>query len=142
MVTEAQCTQEEEIWCTLAELFFLDTESTEGDFARVADLLKDNGWSRIQTEMTLLRLIAPNVAANLGWGLYPVIGEWAGFDRAWLSERIRRTKALRASRPKWFFTLSDWWSGRLLNRLGVENLLSRLQETSGDSTKSGSAHRD
>ena len=118
--------EEDELWLTLAELFFLDTESLESDFARAAELLKKNGWSRSRTEKTLVQLIAPQVASNIGWGLYPVNGEWAGFDGKVLSEKVRRSITLRAARPDWHFTLLDWWYRRLLNQLGMQRLLNRL----------------
>src|SRR5262249_38906123 len=86
---------EEALWLLLAELFFLDTEPADGDFRRAADALKGAGWTRERAHTTLVELIAPIAGANLGYLLWPVIGEWVGFDRAHLSAKIRRSQALR-----------------------------------------------
>ena len=117
---------DEKIWVELAELFFLDTEFDERDFERIAKLLKDSGWSRERTEKTLVQLIAPHVAGNLGHLFWPVIGEWAGFDHDWLCARVRHSKILRTKHPDWYFMISDWWCRKMLRQLDVERLLSRL----------------
>jgi hypothetical protein len=116
----------EKVCLELANLFFLDTETDEKDFARVADLLKQTGWSRSQTEDVLIRLIAPNAGINLGYLLWPSIGEWAGFDESWLCDKVRHSIALRAQRPQWHFLISDWWCKRMLHQLGIDRLLNRL----------------
>jgi hypothetical protein len=63
----------EEIWLALAELFFLDTEPQQHDFDYAVRLLKEAGWNREETERTLIELIAPQVAGNLGYLVWPVI---------------------------------------------------------------------
>lgn len=117
---------EKQIWLALAELFFLDTEPSEMDYERVAGLLKSNGWSREKTERTLIQLIAPNYAANLGFLIYPVIGEWAGFDGKVLESRVVQSQSLRVRYPNWYFSLSDWWCRKMLKALKLESFLNRL----------------
>ena len=115
--------EDEILWIALAELFFLDTDPDEKNFLRVADLLRQSKWSREQTQEILIKYIAPNAGKNLGFLVYPVIGEWAGFDQDRLCDQIKRSKAMRAKRPGWYFLISDWWCKRILRRLGVERLL-------------------
>ncbi len=117
---------EEQIWVALAELFFLDTETDENEFQRVAKLLKASHWDRTRTEQTLIKFIAPHAGANLGFLIYPVIGEWAGFDEERLCEKIRRSISLRENKRAWYFLVSDWWCKKMLNRLEIEKLLQRL----------------
>lgn len=117
---------EEGAWLLLAELFFLDTEPGESDFRLAASALKGAGWSRERVRATLIELIAPYAGANLGYLLYPVIGEWAGFDGAFLAARIRRRQSLRQRYPRWWFGLSDWYCARMLRALGLERLLARF----------------
>jgi hypothetical protein len=117
---------EEALWLLLAELFFLDTEPEDGDFRDAAAALKGAGWTRERARSALVELVAPVAGANLGYLIWPVIGEWAGFDRVFLAARIRRSQALRQRRPRWWFWLSDWYCSRMLRALGVERLLARL----------------
>jgi len=115
-----------EIWLALAELFFLDTEPTDEDYARVATLLRKYGWDRNTTKMILIQSIAPHAGHNLGFLVWPAIGAWSGFDATVLGDRIRRSVALRRLLPDWRFILSDWWCQRMLTQLGIEKLLSLL----------------
>jgi hypothetical protein len=117
---------EQAIWLTLAELFFLDAEPQQADFERALALLREAGWSRKRTRKTLIELIAPTAGANLGFLVWPVIGEWMGFDKASLCSKIHRTAALREKYPKWYFFLSDWWCARMLQDLEVERLLDQI----------------
>lgn len=110
----------------LAELFFLDTEHDDVDYAGVAARLKHAGWDRARTHRELIELVAPAVSANLGHGVYPVIGEWAGFDKAWLRERIERRIALRARHPRWYFWLQDRHARWMLGQLGINRLLALI----------------
>lgn len=117
---------EEDIWLALAELFFLDIEPTEKDFDRVLNLLRDNNWSARKTEATLVKFIAPHIGVNLGFLIYPTVGEWAAFDKEWLSKKIRQSILLRKNKPNWYFFISDWWCRRILYKLGLEKLLNKL----------------
>jgi hypothetical protein len=127
MITEMSDPINESTLClALAELFFLDNEPSEMDFNRVTNLLNENHWTREQTRDVLVQLIAPNAGANLGFLIYPTVGEWAGFNQNSLYEKIQRSKKIRSNRPKWYFFLSDWWCGRMLRKLGMDRLLCRL----------------
>lgn len=117
---------EEDIWLALAELFFLDIEPTKKDFDRVLNLLRDNNWSARKTEATLVKFIAPHIGVNLGFLIYPTVGEWAAFDKEWLSKKIRQSILLRKNKPNWYFFISDWWCRRILYKLGLEKLLNKL----------------
>jgi hypothetical protein len=119
--------QEETIWLTLAELFFLDTEPNEQDFQHALTLLKDAEWTREKTNKVLVELIAPHYGANLGYLIVPVVAsEWAGFDKALLVSKIRHSVSLREKYPHWYFMLSDWWCAKLLHSLDINRLLNRL----------------
>ena len=115
--------QEETLWVTLAELFFLDTETDPMGITNARRLLEVAGWDEAQTRRVLVQLIAPVAGANLGYLIWPVIGAWAGFDRASLCAKIRRRAALRALYPEWAFAAQDWYSLRMLRALGAERLV-------------------
>ncbi len=72
------------VWQALSDLF-LDT-----DPARFTDTiareLAASPYSLAELEAMLLWEVYPVLASNLA----TVAGEWAGFDRAWLRERIER----------------------------------------------------
>jgi len=120
--------QERELWGALAELFFLDTEPEDHDFERVLRLLTEANWRPERTRAALIELIAPIAGHNLGFLIYPVIGEWSGFDKADLCEKIQYLSERRARHPRWFFWLSDWYCARMLRKLGMDRLLRGLAE--------------
>ncbi len=66
-------------WLDLAELFFLDFEPDESDFENLAERLQRSGISRNLALKILTEEVAPVAGVNLGFGLYPTIGEWSGF---------------------------------------------------------------
>ena len=119
-------TTEEALWLSLAELFFLDTEPEQYEYESVAERLKQAGWTRAQTAAILTELIAPVAGVNLGYLVYPVIGEWAGFDADTIITRIERLKKLRETKPRWYFMLQDWNSRRMLKILRMDRLLALL----------------
>jgi hypothetical protein len=118
---------EELIWVTLADLFFLDAEPDERDFINAAELLKSHGWVRAKTQEVIIKYIAPHAAGNLGYLIFPIVaGNWSGFDQATLAAKVRRSIELRKSRPDWHFCLSDWWFKRMLVQLDILKLLDQL----------------
>ncbi len=123
---QPQANEQQRIWRTLAELFFLDNEPQEEDFDYAAGLLKDAGWDRKNTRKMLVECIAPVAGANPGRLLWPVIGEWAGFDSADLFQKIQKRMLSREIRPKWRYLFSDWYCERILKTLGIDRLINRL----------------
>ena len=87
---QPQENEQQKIWLTLAEQFFLDNEPQEEDFDYAAGLLKDAGGDRNKTRRILVKCIAPVAGANPGRLLWPVIGEWADFDSAHLYKKIQK----------------------------------------------------
>ena len=117
----------EDIWLQLADLFFLDIEiNTPDDFIKISETLRENKWTRLETELFLVQYVAPNVGANLGFLIYPVIGEWTGFSHTQVSQLIHRSISKRKKYPKCFFKFSDWYCRRMLNKLGMQQLLEMI----------------
>jgi hypothetical protein len=114
------------IWVGLAELFFLDTEPGEQLYETLAKRLKSLSLDRSEVERMLIFEVAPVAGANLGYLLWPVIGEWAAFDPEHLCSLIEGYLARRARRPRWFYLGQDWWMRRMVRRLEPEKLLDRL----------------
>ncbi len=94
-------------------------------YDHAAGLLKQAGWNAEQTRKVLIELVAPAAGGNLGFLIWPVIGEWAGFDEDDICERIERRQAARERNPKGF-RLSDWWCARILKALKMDDFLLRL----------------
>lgn len=117
-----QKTPQEDIWLQLAELFFLDTEPTAEDYQHIGRMLIENGWTPEYTFDFIIKYIAPKYAANLGYFIYPAIGEWSGFDREELVNEVNRMIFLRNKYPSWYFLFSDWWMKRILRWLDFEKL--------------------
>ena len=115
-----------EVWLELAELFFLDTEHDDAWYQTVAKRLRERGLGRGDVEQILIDEVAPIAGANLGYLLWPVIGEWAGFDREHLCGKIEGYVNRRAQRPRWFYLGQDWWMRRMVRKLAPERLLDRL----------------
>jgi hypothetical protein len=114
------------LWLDLAELFFLDTEPSGRDYETLADRLKELGLDRSEVERMLIFEVAPIAGANLGYLLWPVIGEWAAIDQDHLCSLIEGYLARRARRPRWFYLGQDWWMQRMVRRLEPERLLGLL----------------
>lgn len=122
---------EEEVWVLLADLLFLDTETLESEFRDAAGALNHAGWTRQRIETVLIELVAPIAGANVGYLVYPVIGEWVGFDETWLVTKVRRRQARRKRLPRWWFWLVDRNMARIIRALGAERLLIRLSTPEG-----------
>jgi hypothetical protein len=71
------------VWCALSELF-LDTELHHADRARIAAVLAASSYSEEKLE-EILRFEVTHV---LQTNLLSVVGEWRGFDEAWLREKL------------------------------------------------------
>jgi hypothetical protein len=117
----------EEIWLLLADLFFLDTEHPDAFYKSTAERLKRLGVTRQNAEHILVYEVAPVAGANLGYLLWPVIGDWGGFEREALFSAIRSSVRRRASRPRWNYFLQDRWLRWMVPRLGSERLMVLLE---------------
>jgi hypothetical protein len=115
-----------DVWLELAELFFLDTEHDDAWYEAVAKKLQARGLGKTDVERILICEVAPIAGANLGYLVWPVIGEWAGFDREHLCGKIEGYLDRRARRPRWFYLGQDWWMRRMVRKLAPERLLGRL----------------
>lgn len=73
------------LWTAFSE-FWLDTELTEEDLTRIAQVAADSRYSVDELRDIYLYEVAPVVGANL----LSVAGEWAGFDEEWLHKEARR----------------------------------------------------
>ncbi len=109
----------------LAELFFLDTEPDDLAFTRAAEMLKEQGWTREETYVFLLHDIAPVAGASLGYGIYLVMGEWAGFDREDFLSKLHAYQNRLGKNGLWE-RIKPWHNRRLLKSLGVDRLLDLL----------------
>ena len=116
----------EKAWLLLADLFFLDTQPTEADYQATARVLVQMGLGRKQAEEILLYEVAPVAGANLGYLLYPVIGEWDGFDAGHLCAKIRPFVERRAVRPQWHYFLQDRFMRWMVRQLEPEKLFSLM----------------
>jgi len=71
------------VWAALSELF-LDTELDERNFAEIACVLAESGYTDTELHNILLREVYPVCIPNLR----SFAGKWAGFDLDWLEEQI------------------------------------------------------
>ena len=118
----------EHIWHELADLFFLDTEPTEQDYIRVAELVTKVCWTSPDVHTFIVKYIAPNYAANLGFLIFPAIGEWALFDKKEVLKNVQKSINLRNQYPDWYFLISDWWYARMLKQLDFHRLEIEIQK--------------
>lgn len=116
-----------EIWMHLATLFFSGESIGENQLKETAALLKSAGWSRAQTEKTILQLIVPHAKRNLGFGLPPAIGEEDFLDQDNLLPLMLLSEKLR-KKHQWpyYFLIQDWVNNRILKKLNIERLLRLL----------------
>ena len=105
----------------------IDTEHPDSLYKSTADRLKRLGVSRQIAENILVYEAAPIAGVNLGYLLWPVIGNWGGFEREALFSTIRSYVRRRASRPRWSYFLQDCWLRWMVTRLGSERLLDLLE---------------
>ncbi|MFN7131786.1 MAG: hypothetical protein ACK4N5_06870, partial [Myxococcales bacterium] len=82
-LTEDDIARRLPVWEALSELF-LDTQHDARDKRAIALALRRSGFA----EDELARIFDEEVAPVCGPNLMTVAGEWAGFEPAWLRERI------------------------------------------------------
>ncbi len=94
------------VWIALSELF-LDTELQEDDHQRIAHVLASSPYA----EKKLDEILRFEVTPVLKWNLLSVAGEWAGFDEAWLREKLLpRIDKRPFFRPRVFWMMRRRWS--------------------------------
>lgn len=86
------------VWIALSELY-LDTDVSVFHDA-IADTLAASPYSVDDLRDILMDDVHPALHANL----MSVAGEWAGFDEAWLIERIETV----GRQPRWRRRMSRW----------------------------------
>lgn len=88
------------VWIALSELY-LDTDVSVFHDA-IADTLAASPYSVDDLRDILMDDVHPALHANL----MSVAGEWAGFDEAWLIERIEAV----GRQPRWRRRMSRWFA--------------------------------
>lgn len=84
------------VWQALSWLF-LDTEVDERDFAYIARVVRQTGYSAEQTRIILWNEVYPVLGSNLR----SVAGEWAGWSDEWLMENLQPSQGPAKSRWGW-----------------------------------------
>lgn len=87
------------VWVALSELF-LDTSLDGGDYYRIAHVLSVSPYSTEKIEDILRYEVSPVCQ----WNLLAIAGEWAGFNKEWLREKIIPRLDRR---PR--FHMRVWW---------------------------------
>ena len=102
------------VWEAISELW-LDTEPGEEDFARIAEILAQSGYSLDELNEIFAFEVAPVVWLNM----LSVAGVWAAFDREWLAaERLKNVEPQRTCFIYRFYVRSG--AGRWLRTKAVE----------------------
>jgi hypothetical protein len=111
VIDETAIERRKPVWAALSELW-VDTELTDDDLHRIADVMKRSGYSVTILREIYMFEVAPVVFPNL----LTVAGAWAGFDEEWLfiemTKRARwRSLSLRElvkiGIGKWFTTFGN-----------------------------------
>jgi hypothetical protein len=95
------------VWEALSD-FFLDTELNEEDYSRISEVLAASPYT-VENCEDILRF---EVYPDLIWNLRCVAGEWVGFDREWLKEKIApnldRRPRIRMPLLQWGMVRDHW----------------------------------
>ena len=83
------------IWIVLSD-FYLDTELEESDFRHIAATIIDSPYTIEEVKEINKYEIFPSLQTNL----LSVAGEWAGFEEAWLVDRITKSITNRSALNK------------------------------------------
>jgi hypothetical protein len=112
------------VWFAFAE-HFLDTE-TRHELPMAALAAVEAGFSVDEARRIWREEVTPVVGANL----LSVAGEWAGWDEAWLVERIASRIQAQAKRPRWLARLAGGSLPSLNDSSwrAIERLMVKLQE--------------
>ena len=109
----------------LANLFFLDTEHSENFHKLAANHLKETSLSVTELRQILEKQVAPVAGVNLGYLIFPVIGEWSGFDKEDLAQKIKYYSNKRNKRPQWLYCIQDFFVRRMIKDLETEKFFQK-----------------
>ncbi|MBK1884526.1 hypothetical protein JIN85_19070 [Luteolibacter pohnpeiensis] len=105
IATNATVEERLPVWNALSELF-LDTELQEDDHQSIARVLAASPY----TEKKLDEILRFEVTPVLKWNLLSIADEWAGFDEAWLREKLEPRIDVRPwLRPIVFWMMRRRW---------------------------------
>ncbi len=101
--TAAQIDERMPVWEALSE-FFLDTELQAKDLEWIANTLASSPYP----EKELSEILFHEVYPPCKWNMLSPAGEWAGFHRDWIKEKMsplygKRTRILFPFRDRWMF---------------------------------------
>ncbi|BDD08040.1 hypothetical protein FUAX_04720 [Fulvitalea axinellae] len=82
----------EPVWIALSE-FYLDTELQDSDFLRIAFTIIRSPYSLEKVEEINKYEVFPVLQSNL----LVTAGEWTGFDKEWLVNRVQESLAERTA---------------------------------------------
>jgi len=109
--TEAQIEERMPAWEALSD-FFLDNVLEPDDYERIAQTLAATTYTEKEIEDILIGEICP-VCSNL----FLIAGEWAGFDRDWLKEKISPRIGKRPKFKSLFILRHPWVYARQWNKV-------------------------
>ncbi len=110
--TETHIEERMPVWEALSELF-LDNELQPADHERIAQALAATDYSVEEIEVILIAEVCPVCR----WNMISVAGEWAGFDRDWLREKISPRLGKRPLLWRLFIYRHRWMYGRHWNKI-------------------------
>jgi hypothetical protein len=114
------------VWIALSDLW-LDTELTEDDLRRIAEVMRRSGYNVGELREIYLFEVAPVVFPNL----LSVAGEWAGFDEEWLVHEVTKQASRRSPVLR---TLVRLVIGRTVLTFATERHWRKLVEMLGTGT--------
>ncbi len=108
------------IWQAMAD-HFLDTE-TRHDIPLTALRCVEAGCTTKEARDIWRFEVSPAV----GFNVWQVAGEWAGWDEDWLVERIERRRKRQSNRPNWLRALSYRCRANIMD--GVWHAIGRVMD--------------
>jgi hypothetical protein len=120
--TEAQIDERLPVWEALSELF-LDTELQPDDYERIARILAASSYKESEIEGILIGEVCPTCK----WNMMTVAGEWAGFDRDWLREKVSPRLGKRPGIRSLYVFMNRWMYARKWNKVRARIVEMRKQ---------------
>jgi hypothetical protein len=91
ILDDAEIERRKPVWEALSDLW-LDTELTEDDLRRIADVMRRSAYPIDMLRHIYLFEVAPVVFGNL----FCVAGTWSGFDQEWLFDEVAKRARKRS----------------------------------------------